>query len=141
MTKEETRIKNRNRMRKLRSDPDKLDEINTRRRELYKKRRSIILNQNKLSTQKQRAVAIELLGSKCRNCGDTKKLECHHIFYDDDYHATRIYIEVINNPHKFWLLCKPCHRIVTLASLYPDKFKGIADILSIVAKHETIVRR
>ena|SRR3972149_2254214 len=84
------------------------------------------------SNHKQRGLALELLGNKCKICNEVDLiLEFHHLVYEDDsIRKGRIFVEVINHPERFWLLCRPCHKILTCINLFPDKAKLVIDIIS-----------
>jgi len=50
----------------------------------------------------RRKLALVRVGSRCEDCGGTKKLEVHHLTYERLGHEL---------PEDLQVLCKPCHRL------------------------------
>lgn len=47
--------------------------------------------------KKKRERAFKLLGRKCQKCGNTKKLEVHHLTYDNLYNESVSDVEIVYN--------------------------------------------
>ena len=85
--------------------------------------------------KKGRLKAEELLGSKCKICGEINPpFELHHLKYESDSQKGRIWQEVLKHPERFWMLCRICHRTLTWSMKDTRKAELVMNIVRTLQK-------
>ena len=75
---------------------------------------------SKITYQRLRGQALDLLGGRCQDCGTLNRLQLHHKYYAKDSIRPKVHREcgnqtvkrtkeAITHPERFALLCLSCH--------------------------------